>query len=173
MHVFISTHIRTQPRNPAETENIHVCMYTYIHAKQNPAQTRKARAQGERTGKGKGWLRFGPASETVQQNGARTRDLCGVSRAASTGHSGQIPRGGRTGRLELRARRRFVLQPPAECAHHAHAHANFVPPTRNHCHIWQHSQTMSLELWPHAHGHASFIHATPKSCHLIQQLTKT
>jgi hypothetical protein len=75
IHVFISTHIRTQPRNPAETENIHVCMYTYIHAKQNPAQTRKARAQGERTGKGKEWLRFGPASETVQQNGARTRDL--------------------------------------------------------------------------------------------------
>jgi hypothetical protein len=27
---------------------------------------------------------------------------------------------------------------------HAHAHANFSPPTRNHCHIWQHSQTMSL-----------------------------
>ncbi len=27
---------------------------------------------------------------------------------------------------------------------HAHAHANFIPPTRNHCHIWQHSQTMSL-----------------------------
>jgi hypothetical protein len=25
-----------------------------------------------------------------------------------------------------------------------HAHANFSTPTRNHCHIWQHSQTMSL-----------------------------
>jgi hypothetical protein len=27
---------------------------------------------------------------------------------------------------------------------HAHAHANFITPTRNHSHIWQHSQTMSL-----------------------------
>jgi hypothetical protein len=27
---------------------------------------------------------------------------------------------------------------------HAHAHANFISPTRNHCHIWRHSQTMSL-----------------------------
>ncbi len=27
---------------------------------------------------------------------------------------------------------------------YAHAHANFIPPTRNHCHIWQHSQTISL-----------------------------
>ncbi len=26
----------------------------------------------------------------------------------------------------------------------AYAHANFIPPTRNHCHIWQHLQTMSL-----------------------------
>jgi hypothetical protein len=26
----------------------------------------------------------------------------------------------------------------------AHAHANFITPTRNHRHIWQHSQTMCL-----------------------------
>ncbi len=38
---------------------------------------------------------------------------------------------------------------------HAHAHANFITPARNHCHIWQHSQTMSLSLEkesiPHSH----------------------
>jgi hypothetical protein len=30
--------------------------------------------------------------------------------------------------------------------HHAHAHANFISPTRNHRHIRQHSQTVSLLL---------------------------
>jgi hypothetical protein len=29
---------------------------------------------------------------------------------------------------------------------HAHVHANFIPPTRNRCHIWQHSQTASVTL---------------------------
>jgi hypothetical protein len=33
-----------------------------------------------------------------------------------------------------------------------HAHAKFVPPTRNHCHIWQHSQTMSLIKLAYCHS---------------------
>jgi hypothetical protein len=121
IHVFISTHIRTQPRNPciyfhthtytaseSRRDRKHTCMHVHTHTcktESRPNQ-KSPRSRGE-DGQGQGVVEIrARLRDSSAKRGSNTGPFCGVSRAASTGHSGQIPRGGRTGRLELRARLR-------------------------------------------------------------------
>jgi hypothetical protein len=76
-YACIYFHTHTYTASESRRDRKHTCMHVHIHTcktESRPNQ-KSPRSRGEDTGKGKGWLRFGPASETVQQNGARTRDL--------------------------------------------------------------------------------------------------
>jgi hypothetical protein len=43
----------------------------------------------------------------------------------------------------------YAIQSPLAHAHsHAHAFAKFIPASRNHCRIWQHSQTLAMTSPP-------------------------
>ena len=110
MHVFISTHIRTQPRNPCIYFHTHTytasesrrdrkhtsCMHVHIHTcktESRPNQ-KSPRSRGE-DGQGQGVVEIrARLRDSSAKRGSNTGPFCGVSRAASTGHSGQIPRGG-------------------------------------------------------------------------------
>ncbi len=45
-----------------------------------------------------------------------------------------------------------------------------MPPTRNRCHIWQHSQTMSLQLWP---LHSHWASSVGQVCQLVVTVENT
>jgi hypothetical protein len=71
MYLFPHTYVHSLGIPPRQkTYIMYACTHTYMQNRIPPKPEKPALK-----GKGKGWLRFGPASETVQQNGARTRDL--------------------------------------------------------------------------------------------------
>jgi hypothetical protein len=105
--IYFHTHTYTASESRRDRKHTS-CMHVHIHTcktESRPNQ-KSPRSRGE-DGQGQGVVEIrARLRDSSAKRGSNTGPFCGVSRAASTGHSGQIPRGGRTGRLELRARLR-------------------------------------------------------------------
>jgi hypothetical protein len=106
MYLFPHTYVHSLGIPPRQKTYMYACTHTYMQNR-IPPKPEKPALKGRGHGQGQGVVEIrARLRDSSAKRGSNTGPFCGVSRAASTGHSGQIPRGGRTGRLELRARLR-------------------------------------------------------------------